>query len=257
MENQISITINVADFNKLYIEQLNESLSPEKITELIRKHTDKTVEDFIDDQFRSYSGTSKQIKEHLNSQLAFDVSKISVPDYNAVLVETFNQSLSQIEDGLLKERAEKLKNDLLFNAPKSIKISDLVKKYQEYLIDNFSSELEGKNNYTEDGGTVYHDFEIDIISGDYGFYDLFMKVDDLDCLDIDLKIHLSKQSEGQYTITYYHIGQNRYYYTDLTKWNEFNDFERFLYSINQAKTIIIDDIDQCPNHLERQYDGCC
>lgn len=102
-----------------------------RVDEIIRSKLEKCIEDIFDDTLRSYSPFGKSLREAVSAGLAFDVERLGVGGYQAMVVDIIK---GKVDASLSGEWADKLKADvdeLLRAAPATIKLSELLAKLAE------------------------------------------------------------------------------------------------------------------------------
>jgi len=82
------------DLNNVIQEALKEINFEEIAKDTATAEVKKAVKEAVQAQFKSYSGFSKKLEEHLKGELGIDFSAIKLPEYRAFLIGAINNALA-------------------------------------------------------------------------------------------------------------------------------------------------------------------
>lgn len=117
--------------NQTILDAFAQAVTPELIKERVAKHVDDLVKDALRDALSSYGETGKAIKAAVVD--ALKVNRLDLPSYGETVTKMLRAAIeAQVSEVIAGKLAEDM-NDLLSLAPKTIKLSQIVK---EMLDDN-------------------------------------------------------------------------------------------------------------------------
>ncbi|GAO43777.1 hypothetical protein [Flavihumibacter petaseus] len=125
--------------------ELNTMVENGTIEKIIREKLTKTLNDVIEESLRSWSDFGKKLKEAVNKALDIDLERLSVLDYNEIVVRTVKE---QLDASLFKHVqgpiADQIRSYVGLLEKQEWKLSEIIHKFISEEI------LEGKDGY-EDG----------------------------------------------------------------------------------------------------------
>jgi len=112
----------------------------------------------IDDQFNSYGGITKQLKDVFNQNLKIDNRNIDIPSFNAVMTEVVNANINEFYRGQAAEKLHSLMTEKLKPLADTMTLADFIEllcaemkpdDYQDYDdVDDYATvEIEDRNSW--------------------------------------------------------------------------------------------------------------
>jgi len=98
----------------------------------------KTVNDVISDSLGRYSDFGKKVTESVGKALAIH-DDIDLPSYNHALLKIIERQVEFAQTDAIERQVASRMKELLTPAPKSIKLSELLEQYREFLKDRHQS----------------------------------------------------------------------------------------------------------------------
>jgi len=125
------------NIKNIIIKCVNKMETDGKIEEIITNQLTKTFKGIIEDIYSSYGKLHKELKIELTKVLKIDLANTTLPDYKSNLLKIIQSCLEKNLSNVSMEKFEKDVNLLLTSdAPKEIKISELIEKF----IDNIDKD---------------------------------------------------------------------------------------------------------------------
>ncbi len=122
--------LNINEIASAKIKAMHES---GEIKERIESGVEKTINEAIDSAVKDYSFRRK-IEESIEKELGEVASGVNFTAYKNFLIDRMNKYISS---SLKKETAKKIEEDfkkIYFDAPKEIKLSEILEKYKQWLM---------------------------------------------------------------------------------------------------------------------------
>jgi hypothetical protein len=190
------------------------------LNELVKKGVEQAVADAIGEQFRRYSGFSKQIEAAVKEAMSIDPTQMRLPAYNQFILEIIRAKLrNHIETKVASEIETSLDNLLSGEVKKEMPLAELIASFKEWAREN--------DGYRERACTVH------IERSEYGsiwiYFDGKPHVDKYRCA---YRLLLSKDGE---------VNGARFQDIDIGKKLFLGDlygFERTVFHLYSAKTVI-------------------
>lgn len=151
------------DLNKLVNDALVKLEEEKFIEQVVQKRLEKTIEDIIDDTFRSWSDFGKNLKEHINNNLNIDLKNLKLQEYNTLVLKAVQEELDK---NITVQGIDKIKesvNEMLNDVKPEYELSEIISKLKD---ENIKEEYE----YDEDD-------QIDLIieEASYGYVHIYMQ----------------------------------------------------------------------------------
>lgn len=99
------------------------------IEKAIEEKLTKTITSILDEELRSYSTFSEQLKKHVKTALQVDFHNLGLPGYNDLILKIIRQQVDAQLNATIKTQIEKQMKELLAPAPDEIKLSQLVEEF--------------------------------------------------------------------------------------------------------------------------------
>lgn len=254
------------DVNSLLMKSLEKELSQENLQEIFDKEVKRALEKTISDQFSWNGCAKKQLEEFFKDKTGIDTKQLPIPEYTKLVAKGFGNALKGLNEEKIIKEAETLMETILMSAPTKIKLSKIVKMWEEEIVDKFDYELRSATSYCDDeyeGEDRYKLFELNYIIEDR-FPDSscleFCKTIMLSCEEIDdnshrlvLDVNLSSEKEEK-TCTLSSAHKDTKYGSEITNvdmadWSKLSNFHQLLYKIKSSGTTIVMDEDYIPEHI--------
>lgn len=96
------------------------------VEKIIKKQLEKTIQDIIEDSFRSWSDFGKELKQQVQDQMQFNLDRLDIPSYNHVILNIIKSELERSvhEDGA-KQIQESIQK-ILGTSKEEYKLSELI-----------------------------------------------------------------------------------------------------------------------------------
>lgn len=96
------------------------------VEKIIKKQLKKTIQDIIEDSFRSWSDFGKELKQQVQDQMQFNLDRLDIPSYNHVILNIIKSELERSvhEDGA-KQIQESIQK-ILGTSKEEYKLSELI-----------------------------------------------------------------------------------------------------------------------------------
>lgn len=121
-----SIMTNLAD---IIHEIVTEKVTEDAVRQEVAKHVEKFVVDVISSQMRQYSDVGKAIEKALTESLRVD--HLNLPSYGAMVQKLLKSQIEATVQPLIAGRLAEDMQQLLTLAPKTVKLSEIVKEMLE------------------------------------------------------------------------------------------------------------------------------
>jgi hypothetical protein len=139
-------------------------VSSGKLSQIIEKKVEETVDSVVDSALRTYSDFGKSLSQAVEGSLSIDKNKLALPGYNEIVLQIIKKKLEHAIETIGKERLEKdLENLLSAAAPKEIMVSDLVEQFKSWVREDlYRNDHDDRITYIEEksqygGGWIYLD----------------------------------------------------------------------------------------------------
>lgn len=130
------------------IQKATDAFIEEKLPAMVSTKVEKMVDGILDDIFRSYSDTAKNIKRKIEEGLDINLQEFGLVDYNALISKAIAKRL----DTLVSEEAIKpvmaVVDDIVgFVSKKEIKLSEIHEMVIQVAKDGYSDEQSGEISF--------------------------------------------------------------------------------------------------------------
>lgn len=226
------------DMHSIAAEAMTRLIASGKIEAAVTASVEKTVIEAVHEHLRSWSDFGKMVKEAVERSIAFE--RVDLPSYNAIVLDTLRQ---HIDATMRKESADSLKklaDEMLRTPPKSMKLSELVDAFKEWVIEH-----NDRSDLDEEISVVVNKRETKYSTSwvsTYWYVGLHPKANQTSEYSCDWRFML-RQDEVTKEITLssvWHNGKDRGATSNLFL-GDFYGFERKLFQLYSAKTAIIID----------------
>ena len=136
----MKIEIPDIDLKDLLEKNLKTAFSPESMEKIIVENINATIKTAVGEQFKWNGNMKTKIEEVVKQKLDFDLSKIDVPSYNTIMINSIKDVLGGIEDTELKQKTQDLMDDIMMKAPREYKFSKLVEDFKNHILENATLE---------------------------------------------------------------------------------------------------------------------
>lgn len=166
------------DINAIVNNKLKEMDDNKTIEKLLAENIEKAITNGIESALDSYS-LKRIIKEKVELEVSEVVSQIGFTGYNSFIADRVKDITEGVCRGDIANKIQKTFNDILVLKRESIKLSEIFKKYKEYL----------EEHLDEDEKYSLENFYVDVKQSEYGW----------------LTFDMAKEKPGNYYSDDYHI----------------------------------------------------
>ena len=187
------------DFRQAVIDALDRQIAAGKVNEHIEAAVASSLKHAIGNLLGDYGPFTKHLEEALKQSLALNGS-LDLPSYNDAVLKIVRQKVERAMQGSIEREVEKQLTYLLEPAPASIRLSELVAQYREYLKERLR------------GGCHCHDadYRIKLRVGDrslHGYKEIELWETRTDKSSPDIRI--ATNGEGTvYSLSFKHFGSD-------------------------------------------------
>ncbi|UWR77952.1 hypothetical protein K4L04_08455 [Phaeobacter inhibens] len=114
------------DIAQLAAQALASATAPERVKEIVDKQIAKTVENAIEQATRSFSPFGQDLERKISE--ALKINDLNLPSYNALISGMVLKQVETIASDLIEGRLKEDIAQMLKNAPKSVKLSEIVEE---------------------------------------------------------------------------------------------------------------------------------
>lgn len=118
------------------------------IEEVIEKKIAETVSRLIEEQLSSYSPFGKAVNEKIKEALSVDYERVSIPAYNAMIADVVVRKVHEYVATTGVANIEETLGAILKPAPKQIKLSEIIEKFKEDVVERFDYDPEKHTKIT-------------------------------------------------------------------------------------------------------------
>jgi hypothetical protein len=232
-----------------------------KVEAMVEKNLEKLVADIAQEQLRSYSDFGKKIAAAFAESIDFEISRLNLPSYNAVIVDILKRKFDAIIDQRARDDMSALVDELLKEPPAEIKLSELVEQYKIH-VRGHSNEKVGnevsvvvsrrreRSKYTWDKNSEWIDVGLSEKAG-LGEDDLYR---------CDFRLHVSPKDLGvkgdkSLRVSTIWLGATEVSSVRNLFLGDVYGFQRFLFQLWAAKTPIVLDEDAVDLEIPRDPDS--
>lgn len=228
------------DVSQIIADKLAQLEADGTIKRKIEESLEKSIMSAISSELESYtfrSGIEKQLKEAV-SNIAADCG---LSAYNGYIAEKCKSIVQELLTTDISEKLQKALNDIMFTKYENIKLSDIFKKYREWVLEHTDeSEKYERREFlhdlevTEDGQWTRYLCRFADHTLENGAYYKEKP---------DIEIHFSIFGNGEKTQRISMLYLNGHYIKDSFKIGYITDFEAFILNLyyNETKIILDDD----------------
>ncbi len=148
------------ELNKLVNTITQEMISSGQVEKMVRENIEKAISTSVNSLFREYSDFHKQLTDGLKTAIQFDYSKISIPEYNVIILDL-------IKAVTVKHMKQAAETTFLADLEKHLKPAPETVTVQE-IIDIFKEEWK-EDQYC---GCGAEKIEVELEESSYGWHDL-------------------------------------------------------------------------------------
>ncbi|OUR99271.1 hypothetical protein A9Q81_11905 [Gammaproteobacteria bacterium 42_54_T18] len=116
------------DINKVVQDTIANMDHEGKIQELIEAKVTSTIESIMEDSFKEYSSFGKGLKTYIDDKLNIDFDGIGLEGYHDHIIKMISTIMSKQLHGESEAKLKKTLESMLVEAPKQIKLSDIIKQ---------------------------------------------------------------------------------------------------------------------------------
>lgn len=233
------------DVSQIIADKLAQMEADGTIKRKIEESLEKSIMSAISSELESYSfrsGIEKQLKDAV-SNIAADCG---LSAYNGYIAEKCKAIVQSHFTTDISERLEKTLNDIMFTKYENIKLSDIFKKYREWVLEHTEeSDKYERGKFThvleveEDGAFAHYSCKFaDHTLENYGY--------SKESPDIEVRFCRYRENKECNISTLY---LNGHYMKDSFKVGHLTDFEAFILNLYYNETKIIldeEDVDENP-----------
>lgn len=228
------------DVSKIVSDKLEQLDADGVIKRKIEETVEKTVMESITSELSSYS-----FRNSISEQVKNSVSKVAADcgfsAYNGFIAQTVKTILQEQYSEDISEKVQKSLNDVLLQKHENIRLSDIFKRYREWVLENtdedekyergeFTADLEVK----EDGHFTHYTCRF----ADHPLKNGYLGGKERGEIEIRFCVYGEKQSE-----TIYNLYLNDRNLKDTLKIGILSDFEAFIANLYYNNTEIALDVD--------------
>lgn len=150
------------------IQAATDKFIEEKLPAMVEEKVSKMVDGILDDVFRSYSDTAKQIKLKIEEKLDINLQKFDIVDYNALISKAINEKLvGLVNEGSVVPIMELVKSVVGFIEKKEINLSEIHQLFIDASMEYDETEFEGEITFIVEHNSEHkwHDIYIDTEGG--------------------------------------------------------------------------------------------
>lgn len=234
------------DVSQIIADKLAQLEADGTIKRKIEEALEKSIMSAITSELESYSfrnGIEKQLKDAV-SNIAADCG---LSAYNGYIAEKCKAIVQNHFTTDISERVEKTLNDIMFTKHENIKLSDIFKRYREWVLEN----TEESDKYER--GEFTHVLEVEE-DGSWTRYTCKFADHTLEEKTFykekpEIELHLSTFGKGRKTSRISIVYLNGHFMKDSFKVGRLTDFEAFILNLYYNETEIIldeEDVDEDP-----------
>jgi hypothetical protein len=123
--------IRMLDLNKIVKEAMEKIAGENFVMDIVEKRLKKTIEDVIEDTFRSYSDFGKNLKAHVDEKLKVDLHSLNIEGYNGLVLATVKEQLDTIISIQGIDRIKQSLDEMLKDVKSEYKLSEILEKFRE------------------------------------------------------------------------------------------------------------------------------
>ena len=132
------------DINKVVQETIENMNHEGKIQELIERKVSDTIESIMADSFKEYSDFGRNLKKYVNDSLNIDFNRIGLEGYHDHIIKIISKVISTNLHGESENKLKETLSSIISEAPKQMKLSEIVSMMKEQFTENAS---EGDNRW--------------------------------------------------------------------------------------------------------------
>jgi len=221
------------------IQKATDKFIEEKLPTMVEEKVSKMVDGILDDVFRSYSGTAKQIKAKIEEKLDINLQKFDIVDYNALISKAISEKLVGIvNEGSIAPIMEMVKSVVGFIEKKEIKLSEIHQMFIDASMEYDETEFEGAITF------IVEENE------EHGWHDVYIDSDgDTDKNDCDISFTIHKN--GQFYSFRANHWRSKMDKITPAKVTQLNALEHKIYRLYSAQVKIIIDETSFDNEWNR------
>lgn len=225
-------------FEKTVQEQVDKLVSDGTVEAIIKSQLEKTITSVVNDLMRDYSDFGKQLKQAISAALKIDLSQLSMLEYNHIVTTVVKEELDKTLLSHVKEPIAKAIHGYTGELEKKEwKLSEIIEKFIEHVMDEKSSEEYGEITL--------------IVKQSYGSTHVYFdKDEDKENYHCEYQLDFNKQGEC-YS---FQVKDYRTHKGDLRGAPIFGSFDKFLFKIYAMGCTIINDERYCQREWSR-YDN--
>lgn len=233
------------DVSKIIADKLAQLEADGTIKRKIEEALEKAIMSAITSELESYSFRSS-IQDQLKASVSTIAADCGLSAYNGYIAEKCKAIVQSHFTTDISERLEKTLNDIMFTKYENIKLSDIFKRYREWVLEHTDeSDKYERKKFThvlevEESGSFTHyscKFADHTLSNGFGLKE-----------DPDIDVRFTRyRDEKETSISMLYL--NGHYMKDSFKVSRLTDFEAFILNLYYNKTKIIldeEDVDEDP-----------
>ncbi len=238
------------DINEIVQETIASMDHEGKIKELIEQKVSSTIEGVIADSFKEYSDFGRNLKKYVDEKLNIDFRAIGLEGYHDHIIKTISSVISANLHGESEKRLKETLGKIIVEAPKQMKLSEIIKMARE----QFEEEASEEDNRWESMTC-----RVDDRNDTFFRYISFDKKPDKSRHGCAYRIGLHKDRDSKkwtvFTMTIDNESMNKSLFI-----GPFYNVEKILYQMHCANSEIIIDLDddqitdECEYVLRDEYD---
>lgn len=147
------------DLNK-EINAATDKFIAEKLPEMVEQKVTKMIDEVLNDVFRNYSDTAKNIKAKIEEKLDVNLQKFDLVDYNHLVSKAINDSL--LKQVNLQPIMDLCQDAIGFVNQKTIKLSSIVQMFLDASMESDERESDGEISLFINENEEYKWIEISI-----------------------------------------------------------------------------------------------
>lgn len=124
-----NIPAPTTDIAILVQDALTEASHPERMKEIVTKLVTKQFDETLSSATRSFSDFGKTLEKKVTEALS--IEKLDLPSYNTIMASMITKLVDDAVSNLIQGRLKEDLNELFKIAPKTIKLSEIVKEMRE------------------------------------------------------------------------------------------------------------------------------
>ncbi|NRA87422.1 MAG: hypothetical protein HRU28_08510 [Rhizobiales bacterium] len=229
---------SIIDFGSIFAECGKKIFSEENIISKIEASLDQALATAIEDQFSRYGDTQKAIEKAIKESICVNLD-LGLPSYNSVVAKLVKEKIETSIFEVGKKHIGAEIDKLLDMPPAEINLSEILEKFQEYVVDYNDDKMQGE--YT----CVVEETDKD------GFYWVYLDVAPNTGI-YQCHYALAVNNKGHiYSIKADNYGES--IDTEKSKYHSIHltHFEKLLFNLYACNSKIIDD---CDGDYPTEYD---